>query len=176
MQHASFQIEHESDRPLAMFAALILSEVRDSVLVQKPRSYAVSSVQPAGGVVQLQSGEGVNLASEMTVCSASAPLCIKDDSASAAAAVDACAPFFRFPARTSKRSAVRLTTLSHTRPKAVAAGRDFLFRRLFHTCSVRRYDHALGIATGDGVPLWNGDHYVYCIPLGGGTSERTMVK
>jgi len=72
MQHASFQIEHESDRPLAMFAALILSKVRDSVLVQKPRSYAVSSVQPAGVVVQLQSGKGVNFVSEQTVCSARA--------------------------------------------------------------------------------------------------------
>jgi hypothetical protein len=44
MQHASFQIEHESDRPLAMFAASILSEVRDPVLVQKPRPCADSSV------------------------------------------------------------------------------------------------------------------------------------
>src|SRR5215475_4828420 len=103
-------------------------------------------------------------------------LCVKDDSASAAAAVDACASFFRFPARTSKRSAARLTTLSHTRPKAAAAGRVILFRRLFHTCSVRRYDHALGTATGDGVSLWNGDHYVCCIPLGGATSERTIVR
>jgi hypothetical protein len=45
MRHASFQIEHESDRPLAMFAASILSEVRDPVLVQKPRPCADSSVQ-----------------------------------------------------------------------------------------------------------------------------------
>lgn len=163
MQHASFQIEHESDRPLAMFAASSCARLETHFLC---RSRALMRIRAFshGGCRTAAVWNGADASNAYRRLS---HLSIDDHSASAPATVGAYASFFRFLARTCKRSVVRRPTLSPHSSKAAAAGRGSIFFDLFHTCSVRRYDHALGIATSNGVSFRNGNHHVYCSPLEG---------